>query len=361
MIGEMKKFQRALLAWYDKNRRDLPWRIPFSRPARGSCPTTPHPYQVLLSEAMLQQTQVATVIPYFHRFLARFPTLSDLASADQQEVLRLWQGLGYYSRARNLHACAQKVMTDHDGEIPSEVDALLNLPGIGRYTAGAIASLAYDRRAPILDGNVMRVLCRIDQIETDPRERAIQARLWSRAKEILPQRRVGDFNSALMELGAMVCTPKNPQCPVCPVNQHCQAAASGIQDRIPIPKKSKPIPRHVRYVLCIRHSQHFLIEQRPSKGRWGGMWQFKTLQATKPRLTTSQLKAHLGLTVSPPRRLGVIRHSLTHRHYEFDAYEANLLSHRTIGQVWVTLGELDSYPLSKPQLSIAKLLKVGPV
>jgi A/G-specific adenine glycosylase len=171
---------------------------------------------------------------------------------------------------------------------------------------------------------------------------------------------VGDFNSALMELGAMVCMPKNPQCLVCPVRAHCQAAAAGVQDRIPIPKKAKPIPRNLRYVLCVRQGRHYLIEQRPAKGRWGGLWQFKTLETTGQRFTASQLKARLGFAVSKPRGLGVISHALTHRRYEFDAHEADLLGQRGDGQVWVTLEELDAYPLSKPQLSIAKLLLVGP-
>ena len=310
---------------------------------------------------MLQQTQVATVVPYFLRFVARFPTVAALAGAKEQEVLRLWQGLGYYSRARNLHACAKRVVAEHGGRVPAKVEALLALPGVGPYTAGAVASLAYGTRAAILDGNVMRVLCRIDRIETDPRQRAMQARLWARAKEILPGRRVGDFNSALMELGAMVCTPKNPQCLVCPVRGHCEAAAAGVQDRIPLPKKGRPTPLLKRYVLCIRHGRHFLIEQRPDKGRWAGMWQFKTFDYSGRPPAASQLKARLGFAVGRPARVGVVRHALTHRLYEFEAWSARLLGRRGAGQVWVTLEELDAYPLSKPQLSIAKLLSVGPV
>src|SRR5205085_5535935 len=160
------------------------------------------PYHVLVSEAMLQQTQVATVVPYFERFIERFPTLHDLAAAQEQEVLRLWQGLGYYSRARNLRAAARAVVEQHGGVLPCDRDGLLELPGIGRYTAGAVASIAFGRRAPILDGNVIRVLCRIDGIETDPRDRQTRQLLWRRAEEILPRRRVGAFNSALMVLGA---------------------------------------------------------------------------------------------------------------------------------------------------------------
>lgn len=348
MIGKVQNFRRALLAWYDQNRRDLPWRV------EGGL--NPDPYHVLLSEAMLQQTQVATVIPYFQRFIGKFPSLQDLASADLQDVLRLWQGLGYYSRARNLHICAKKVLAEHGGEIPTTVALLLELPGIGRYTAGAIASLAYDQPAPILDGNVTRVLCRIDQIETDPRDRATQSRLWARAEEMLPRQRVGDFNSSLMELGATVCTPKNPQCLICPVRAHCQAAVAGVQDRIPLPKKTKATPLHRRSVVCIRDGDRYLVEQRPPKGRWAGLWQF----ITRERATPSQLQSQLGFAISKLRRLGVICHALTHRRYEFTAYVANFEGKRKVGQIWVTLDELDTYPLSKPQLSIAKLLAVGP-
>jgi A/G-specific adenine glycosylase len=352
MDGEVDDFQKKLLGWYDRHRRDLPWRV--------SIGGAPDPYHVLLSETMLQQTQVATVVPYFLRFVGRYPTLKDLAEADSQEVLRLWQGLGYYSRARNLHACAQQVVAEHAGQVPADVETLLRLPGVGRYTAGAIASIAHDVRAPILDGNVTRVLCRLDRIESDPRDRQTQLTLWRRAEEILPRRRAGDFNSALMELGATVCLPRNPQCLLCPVRAHCQAQAAGLQDRIPLPKRSKPTPLHRRYVLCLRHGRQFLIEQRPAKGRWAGLWQFKTLECPGRPFSARELARRLGYAVTKPRELGRIRHSLTHRRYEFDAYTAELSAPPADGQVWVTLEELDAYPLSKPQLSIAALLAAGP-
>ncbi len=215
MLGDLPDFQRKLLRWYDKERRDLPWRLP-----RTSCATSRlNPYHVLVSEAMLQQTQVATVIPYYQRFLDQFPSIAELACADEHDVLRLWQGLGYYSRARNLHAAAKRIANELGGTFPDTVESLLELPGVGRYTAGAVASIAFDRRAPILDGNVVRVLCRIDKVEGDPREKNTQAGLWTRAEEILPAKRPGDFNSALMELGATICTPRNPRCLFCPVRK----------------------------------------------------------------------------------------------------------------------------------------------
>src|SRR5687767_4015402 len=181
MLASTAIFARRLLAWYDKCHRKLPWRADPSCGGPKPALAASDPYHVLVSEAMLQQTQVATVIPYFNRFIARFPTLADLAAADEQEVLRYWQGLGYYSRARNLRAAARKVVAEYGGELPRERDRLLTLPGVGRYTAGAVSSIAFDRRAPILDGNVIRVLCRIDKVQSDPRDRVTQDLLWRRA------------------------------------------------------------------------------------------------------------------------------------------------------------------------------------
>src|SRR5439155_16385916 len=299
---------------------------------------------------MLQQTQVATVVPYFHRFVERFPTFAALANADEQEVLRLWQGLGYYSRARNLHAAAKCVMKDHGGELPQGVQELQRLPGIGRYTAGAISSIAFDRRAPILDGNVTRVLCRLDHMVDDPRSKEMQQRLWRRAEEILPRRRCGDFNSALMELGATVCTPKNPKCPVCPVREFCEAAARGDQEQIPPPRKREITPLLRRRILCIARGTEYLIEQRPSRGRWAGMWQFVTTDADK--------RVELGIRVSRPRKIGEVKHALTHRRYEFDVYACNAL--RGVIDVsprrWVTFDQLKQHPLPRPHVRVMEML-----
>src|SRR5438552_12189726 len=193
MIGNALQLGQKLLRWYDGNRRELPWR---TRLGLNSASPELDPYHVLLSETMLQQTQLATVIPYFKRFLDRFPTLRSLASADEQNVLRLWQGLGYYSRARNLQSAARQVIEEHGGRLPQSVDRLRELPGVGRYTAGAVASIAFGCRTPIVDGNVARVICRLDRIESDPRDRTTHEQLWRRAEQILPNRPCGDFNSA---------------------------------------------------------------------------------------------------------------------------------------------------------------------
>ncbi|MEO6434429.1 MAG: A/G-specific adenine glycosylase [Tepidisphaeraceae bacterium] len=340
MIGVPRAFSRRLLRWYDRHRRDLPWR------RRRGDETTLDPYHVLVSEAMLQQTQVATVIPYFVRFIERFPTLAALAKADEQEVLRLWQGLGYYSRARNLKRAAERVIQDHGGKLPRSVEALSALPGVGLYTTGAIASIAFDLPAAIVDGNVARVLCRLDRIETDPRERATIERLWRRAEEILPRKRCGDFNSALMEMGATVCTPRSPKCSACPVREYCQAQAAGVQERIPAPKKAKPTPLLKRDVLCIRRGEKWLIEQRPATGRWARMWQFVTVERAKSVPAGS-------------KSIGVVTHALTHRRYHFRVLSCRgpAPENGPLLRKWLTLGELDHFPLPRPHVKIAAMLR----
>jgi A/G-specific adenine glycosylase len=366
VIGTPKTFARRLLDWYDRSRRHLPWRLAAGAAAPGAALD---PYHVLVSEAMLQQTQVATVIPYYERFIKRFPTLAALAEADEQDVLRLWQGLGYYSRARNLQAAARAVVARFGGRLPQTVEELLTLPGVGRYTAGAVASIAFDRRAPIVDGNVARVLCRIDQIESDPRDKPTQEILWARAEQILPSARLGDFNSALMELGALVCTPRAPQCLICPVRAHCEAFAAGVQEQIPPPRRTRPTPLLRRSVLCVRRpgsgnheTEQWLIEQRPPTGRWAGMWQFVTFEANGAEPSRRAVREHLSFDVDTPRLVGIVRHALTHRRYEFDVY---VCTARTAGngtapgptpRAWVTRCGLDAYPLPRPHLKIIDLL-----
>jgi A/G-specific adenine glycosylase len=350
MLGSPATFARRLLRWYDKSRRNLPWR---PDPAAGR--PWVDPYHVLVSEAMLQQTQVATVIPYFNRFIARLPTLADLAAADEQEVLRLWQGLGYYSRARNLHRAARHVMSELGGELPRDVAKLLKLPGVGRYTAGAVASIAFGRRAPILDGNVLRVLCRVDKITSDPRTSETQALLWRRAEEILPTARVGEFNSALMELGATICIPRSPQCLICPVREQCEAFSAGVQERIPPARKAKATPLLERSIYCIRSNGRWLIEQRPATGRWALMWQFVTMPGERDR------DEALPVRVERAARIGEVTHGLTHRRYRFDVLVCDARGNgKPDGErprKWVTLEGLNEYPLPRPHLKVAQMLR----
>lgn len=355
MLASRTLFARRLLRWYDRHRRILPWRIETHAPGDGR----PDPYYVLVSEAMLQQTQVATVVPYFSRFMDRFPTLADLAGADEQQVLRLWQGLGYYSRARNLHKTARKIMADFGGRLPCEVFELIQLPGIGRYTAGAVSSIAFGRPAPIVDGNVARVLCRIDLIRSDPREGMTQKLLWRRAEEILPKKRVGDFNSALMELGAMICTPRSPKCLACPVREHCKAFAAGLQEKIPAPRAGKVTPLLKRAVFCIRRGEQWLIERRPSVGRWAGLWQFITVEFDEACTPAEMPRSRLPIQTHAPVPLGMVKHALTHRRYHFEVFVCDIAGDLALDQSrkWTTLAGLDHFPLSRPHLKIAAMLE----
>jgi A/G-specific adenine glycosylase len=310
---------------------------------------------VLVSEAMLQQTQVITVIPYFHRFLEQFPTVQSLADAPPQQVLRAWQGLGYYSRARNLQAAARKIAADHAGNVPDTVEALLQLPGVGRYTAGAVASIAFERRAPILDGNVARVLCRIDAVKDDPREAKARDRLWQRAGEILPRRSIGDFNSALMELGALICTPRSPSCLLCPVNKMCSANAAGLVQKIPPAKVAKATPLVDRWTFCIRDGEHYLVQHRPFTGRWAGMWQFATMDAGIGKPSSDLMQSQFSLRTSKPRPLGSVTHALTHRRYRFEVFTCENVG--PLAGEWATLTELQSRPMPKPHLKIREMLR----
>jgi A/G-specific adenine glycosylase len=312
---------------------------------------------------MLQQTRVSTVIPYFLRFLAKYPTLESLARSKEQDVLRLWQGLGYYSRARHLRRCAIEIVDRLDGLIPDDIDQLLSLPGIGRYSAAAVASIAFNQRAAVLDGNVARVLCRLDAVRSDPKLPATQKKLWKRAAELVPKGNCGDFNSAMMELGAIVCTPKNPKCETCPVAKFCQARAMGLVSVIPVKRKRVPVETVHRDVLVIRERHprraptRFLIEQRPARGRWASMWQFITVN---PEDSIPETTSGLPLrSIRLRTELGTVRHELTHRRYVFTIRLFDALAPRAARKPrkWVTLAQLAEFPIPKPHLHIAEMLQ----
>ena len=251
-----------LLEWFDHfGRKDLPWQ--HSRT----------PYRVWVSEIMLQQTQVATVIPFYERFMSALPTVADLAAAPEDQVLHLWTGLGYYARARNLHRCAQRVCAEHGGRFPSDLAGLMALPGIGRSTAGAILSLALDARAPILDGNVKRVLARYHAVEGWPGRRTVSDRLWTLAEQHTPTTRVADYTQAIMDLGATCCTRARPACVDCPLGPGCEAARTGLQDAYPEKKPAKSLPlRHRWFSVVTRPPGQVLLQKRPTSGIWGGLW-----------------------------------------------------------------------------------------
>ena len=273
---------------------------------------------------MLQQTQVSTVIPYYERFLKKFPTLQALAKAPTTDVLDSWSGLGYYSRAKNLHAAAQKVASEHGGRIPDEVDQLLELPGIGRYTAGAVASIAYDRPAPILDGNVIRVLCRYFGIRQDPRGVQIQRKLWGLSSKLVPQEKPGDFNQALMELGALLCTPNDPQCPGCPLYADCRARKQGLQEEIPRPRPEL-VRKHI-YYLCgiLERNGSVLLARRPLSGLLPGLWEFpggeRGAGESEAEGLARRFRERLGIEVQPGRLRAEIQQTLSHRELEIRAF-----------------------------------------
>ncbi|HWV11611.1 MAG TPA: A/G-specific adenine glycosylase [Pseudomonas sp.] len=294
-----EQFSSAVLGWYDDHgRKDLPWQQGIT------------PYRVWVSEIMLQQTQVSTVLGYFDRFMAALPTVKDLAEAPEDEVLHLWTGLGYYTRARNLQKTAQIVMAEHGGEFPRDVDALTALPGIGRSTAGAIASLSMGLRAPILDGNVKRVLARYVAQEGYPGEPKVARQLWDVAERFLPKDRVNNYTQAMMDLGATLCTRSKPSCLLCPLQSGCQAHMLGLEIRYPIakPRKALPQKRTVMPILANREGA-ILLYRRPSSGLWGGLWslpELTDLQALEP--LASQHALHLGQR----RELDGLTHTFSH-------------------------------------------------
>ncbi len=351
---DIGKLQRALLKWYDKHRRDLPWRV--------TGRTKPDPYRVLVSEFMLQQTQVATVVEYFERFIRRCATVESLAEVEEQEVLRLWQGLGYYRRARNLWRAAKQIVDQHGGWVPDTVEELMQLPGVGRYTAGAVASIAYGKRAPLLDGNVARVLARVCGIDQPIDAGMTKTMLWGLAERLADTSRPGDVNQAVMELGALVCVPRSPGCDRCPLSGLCVAKARGEAQRLPVRQPRKE-PRSVtHHVLALERDGKYLFEQRPDTGMWSGMWQMPTAQglatSTKPGGLQRWATKQLGVRVLPPHRVGWFVHQTTHRTIRFELWATSVQSgrlRRGAGS-WRRLDRLDDLPLANPQRRAVMML-----
>ncbi len=296
--------RRALLSWFRRNRRDLPWR------------RVRDPYAIWLSEIMLQQTRVETVIDYYTRFLERFPTVDSLAAAREDDVLKLWEGLGYYSRALNLLKTARVIAERFDGVFPSTVEELQLLPGIGRYTAGAIASIAFGVRAPVLDGNVKRVLTRLYAIEERIDQAATINRLWELAEALVPPRSPGDFNQALMELGARICLPKKPLCSGCPIRARCEARALGFQDRIPAQRPSKKLPHCHVVAAAIRKNGRYLLGKRPPDGMLGGLWEFPGGKVepgeTHEEALIREIREELGIEIRVRSHLATVHHAYSH-------------------------------------------------
>jgi len=356
----VRAIRRSLLAWYRKHHRVLPWRptpaLAHGREAVGV--RVANPYHVLVSEAMLQQTQVATVVPYFERFIAAFPTLQALAEADEQAVLALWQGLGYYRRARHLHAAARMCVERFDGRVPNTVDELFELPGVGRYAAGAIASIAHGVRAPILDGNVARVLARMFAIDTPIDATTTRNQLWGLAEALVPQKHPGDFNQAMMELGATVCTPRDAKCMFCPVRGRCAAFASGRVDELPTASKRKAPKAVTHRVVGVERNGKYLFERRSDGGLWSAMWQHPTNESLADASLAEWISSRFGLTVDEPTALGHFTHPTTHRTIRFEVAVARTRGGRLRPNVatWRSLEALDELPMPNPQRRICAML-----
>ncbi len=350
-------FSEQLLTWFAHHARDLPWR-------QGRAP-----YRVWVAEVMLQQTQVETVIPYYERFLTRFPTVQALSSASLEEVLKAWEGLGYYARARNLHAAAQQVVNAHNGQLPETFEALLALPGVGRYIAGAVASIAFGRDVPAVDGNARRVLCRVFEIREDVTRSAVQRSLEALAASLLPAGQAGAFNEALMELGATLCTPRAPFCDRCPLVDLCQAHAGGEPEALPVKRPRKRTPRYdVAAAVTVRDDGRVLVAQRNTDDMLGGLWEFpggkREDGETLPQCLVREMREELDVKVEVGRELIAVEHAYTHLRITLHAFSCELVSGEPrcldcAAFRWVGLAELDALPMSVVDRKVARALQTA--
>lgn len=338
MEGDMdtQNFTRSVIDWYDSGHRALPWRA------------TRDPYRIWVSEIMLQQTRAETVVSYYERFLARYPTVEALAGADEEELLKSWEGLGYYSRARSLQRAAREIVERYGGELPADVERLRALPGIGDYTAGAIASIAFGIPAAAVDGNVERVLCRYDAVQEETGTPAVRRRIAARAQALVPADRPGAFANAMMELGATVCTPRNPACLLCPVRESCRGLSLGIAAELPRKAKKKPQRVEHRAVLLVLCEGHVLVVQRKEK-LLGGLYVFPDVllgDAPADPAVLCERMDELGLETAYDGALGHARHVFTHIIWEMDIFALEARRCAAVdGGKWVTAQELAALPL----------------
>jgi A/G-specific adenine glycosylase len=349
----MNRLASKLLAWYHASKRILPWRGHAQRSA----------YAVWISEIMLQQTRVETVIPYFVKWMRLFPDVRSLAQASEHDVLNAWEGLGYYSRARNLHKAARIIAEQYHGEIPRDLDALRRLPGIGRYTSGAIASIAFDMDVAALDGNIKRVYARIFDLTEPVDSAAGEKTLWDLAEHNLPPGHAGDYNQALMDLGATICVPKNPRCLICPVMKLCTARQNGTQNQRPVKMPKKEVPHYVHAAAVIIERGRVLLSQRPSNGLLGGMWEFPNgrVNGDPARGLPKTLRAGYNLRVRMKREskniepLGRVQHGYSHFSVTVHVFPCELVSRPDGTNLkWVSLRNLEDYPMGKIDRQIAK-------
>lgn len=351
------ELRRSLLQWYQKEGRDLPWR------------QTNNLYAIWVSEVMLQQTQVKTVIPYYQRWLQLFPTVTALAQADLQRVLKAWEGLGYYARARNLHQAAKKIIEHHDSLFPEQLTEVLALPGIGRTTAGGILSAALNQSLAILDGNVKRVLARLIALSVPPNDALDQ--LWSLSEILLDPLHSRDFNQAIMDLGAIICTRSQPRCSHCPWQSHCQAYNKGIQTQLPLRKMSAPLPhKRIGVAVVINDQNQILIDRRPPEGLLGGLWEFPggkiEANETVEDCIKREILEEIGIEITVGKSLITIDHAYTHFRVTLYVHLCQYVSGtpRAIEceEVrWVTLEAIESFPFPKANTQIIAALKALPI
>lgn len=342
---DKKRFQQHLLTWYEQNKRDLPWR------------KTKNPYSIWVSEIMLQQTKVDTVISYYEEFMNCYPTIFDLAAAEEQEVLKRWEGLGYYSRARNLHEAAREVVATYGGEMPEDPKTLGTLKGIGPYTQGAISSIAYQLPEPAVDGNVMRVLSRILLIEDNISEQRTRKRFEQIVRDIISKEDPSSFNQGLMELGALICTPKSPACLHCPVQTDCRAFEKGMEQKLPVKLKKKKQKEVSYIVLLIRNDKgEIAIEQRPSEGLLANMWQFPMMEGNHTHTLETLAEKQLQCALEIGEQVGEVRHVFSHLIWNLTVYEARCLDECENSITFVKEAQLDAYPFSVSHVKIRSFL-----
>jgi A/G-specific adenine glycosylase len=348
-----------LRRWYKEHRRDLPWRID----SPGYLGGPDRAYAVWVSELMLQQTRVETVVDYYPRFIERFPTVATLAEASIDDVLRLWQGLGYYARARHLHQAARIIVEQHEGRTPADLESLLALPGVGKYTAGAIASIGHGRRAAAVDGNIARVLARLLAVNDDIMRSSTQRRLWEAAELLVPKSEPGLHNEAMMELGSRICKPRRPSCEQCPIRQFCRADRENLTDRLPVratPSEPKDV---VLACAAVWSGDRFLMVQREMTGIWAGLWELPTIEVVPTATPRSSIRRHLTrrLDVNLGRfsPLGELRHALSHRRLHFHAFgtqiQAPKLRKNGTGVVWIEPQALDRLAIPTAHQKLIRL------
>jgi len=345
-LQNTRKIQKSLLDWYEENKRDLPWR------------KTRDPYAIWISEIMLQQTQVQTVIPYFKRWMEKFPNVKTLARAEEEKVLKAWEGLGYYSRARNLHRAAKEIIAKHNGHIPDTKEVILSLPGIGRYTAGAILSIAFDQPLPLVDGNVIRVITRLFNILANVDSISVQKKIWDLATSLVPEKIPGDFNQALMELGATVCVPGTPRCLICPLNDLCLSLKKSDPSLLPIRNSKLEIINFRGWIFLIENKGRLLIQKRPHGKVMGGLWEFPATMDGKIKDPEKILENELGIAAKKEGVLGNVKAAFTKYRGIYQVARMKLPKKTPLIKkgTWINKKDVEQFTFSAPSRKVLGML-----